>query len=181
MSAYADEGDAVIEMDLLPPRWLDIQDEVTEQLKDIAINSARLDKMLAKHVLPSFEEDHVRKRDEAAIEQLTQDITRGYRQCQQAVQRIQSMVREQREQGSLNQGEEMMAKNMQTSLAARIQEQSASFRKKQSAYLNSKPNTRDTMFAILMSSHQNFGRWAVWNRPSIELQLPFRILTPIHR
>ena len=30
--AYEDDGDVVIEMDLLPPRWLDIQDEVTEYL-----------------------------------------------------------------------------------------------------------------------------------------------------
>ena len=138
MSAYADEGDTVIEMDLLPPRWVDIQDEVTELLRDIALKAAKLDKMHAKHVLPSFEEDHVRRRDEAAIEQLTQEITSGFRACQKAVERIQSMVREAQQQGSVTQGEEIMAKNLQVSLAARIQEASANFRKKQSAYLNSK-------------------------------------------
>ncbi|KKY29260.1 putative snare complex subunit [Phaeomoniella chlamydospora] len=136
MSAYADEGDTVIEMDLLPPRWVDIQDEVTELLRDIALKAAKLDKMHAKHVLPSFEEDHVRRRDEAAIEQLTQEITSGFRACQKAVERIQSMVREAQQQGSVTQGEEIMAKNLQVSLAARIQEASANFRKKQSAYLN---------------------------------------------
>ena len=32
--AFDDGGDAVIEMDLLPPRWIDIQDEVTEALRN---------------------------------------------------------------------------------------------------------------------------------------------------
>src|ERR1700761_8889509 len=40
--AYDDDGDAVIEMDLLPPRWADISDEVTEILGDIARQSQTL-------------------------------------------------------------------------------------------------------------------------------------------
>ena len=50
-----DEGDVVIEMDLLPPRWVDIQDEVIELLKRITSKSMDLDKLHSKHVLPGFD------------------------------------------------------------------------------------------------------------------------------
>lgn len=133
-----DDGDAVIEMDLLPPRWVDIQDEVTELLADIAPKAARLDKLHQKHLLPGFGDEDARKEEEGVIERLTQDITRGFYECQKAIQRIEVMVRETRQQGGgVSNAEEMIAKNIQISLAARVQEASAHFRKKQSTYLKS--------------------------------------------
>jgi syntaxin 16 len=48
------------------------------------------------------------------------------------------MVREAKQQGNINQGEEVMAQNLKISLATRVGEVSAMFRKKQSAYLKSK-------------------------------------------
>ncbi|KAL2007710.1 hypothetical protein VTN00DRAFT_7692 [Thermoascus crustaceus] len=131
-----DDGDAVIEMDLLPPRWVDVQEEVTELLADIAQKSARLDKLHQKHLLPGFGDEEARKEEEGAIERLTQEITHGFHECQKAVQKIEMMVREARQQvGGVSKGDEMMAKNIQISLAARVQEASAGFRKKQSTYL----------------------------------------------
>jgi syntaxin 16 len=47
------------------------------------------------------------------------------------------MVRESKQQGRISKGEETMARNIQISLAGRVQEASAGFRKKQSAYLKS--------------------------------------------
>ncbi|KAK2740650.1 hypothetical protein FQN57_006019 [Myotisia sp. PD_48] len=133
---FEDDGDAIIEMDLLPPRWMDVQDEVTDYLQDIAQKSSRLDKLHQKHVLPGFGDEDVRREEEHLIEQLTQDITRGFHGCQRSIQRIEVMAREAREQaGDRNQAEETMAKNLQISLAARVQEASAGFRKKQSIYL----------------------------------------------
>lgn len=133
-----DDGDAVIEMDVLPPRWLDIQDEVTERLQDIAVQTKRLDQLHQKHVLPGFDDDDVKKREEHEIERLTQEITRGYQSCQNAIKRVDAMLREsaQREGGSTK-GEEVMARNLKVSLATRVGESSAAFRKKQSAYLRS--------------------------------------------
>ncbi|EED14946.1 SNARE complex subunit (Tlg2), putative [Talaromyces stipitatus ATCC 10500] len=130
-----DDGDAVIEMDLLPPRWVDVQEEVTETLADIAQKSARLDKLHQKHILPSFGDEGARKEEETIIEQYTQEITRGFHSCQKAIQRIDALVREQKQLGSVTKGDETMAKNIQISLAARVQEASARFRKKQSTYL----------------------------------------------
>lgn len=125
-------------MDLLPPRWLDIQDEVGEILTNVTLKSANLDRLHQKHVLPGFDDEHVKQREEREIEKLTQDITRGFHECQRAIQRIEKMVREAQMAGSLSKGDETMARNIQIALAARVQEVSASFRKKQSNYLNSK-------------------------------------------
>ncbi|KKY15116.1 putative snare complex subunit [Diplodia seriata] len=140
MSAYDDpnDGDAVIEMDVLPPRWLDIQDEVTEKLQDISGQTKRLDQLHQKHVLPGFDDDDVKKREEREIERLTQEITRGYQGCQKAIKRVDAMLREsaQRE-GGTSKGEEVMARNLKVSLASRVGDSSAAFRKKQSAYLRS--------------------------------------------
>lgn len=136
--AFEDDGDAVIEMDLLPPRWVDVSEEVTELLTQITRKSAKLDKLHSKHVLPGFDDEDVRREEEGEIERLTQEITRGFHACQKAIQKIEKMVRESRQQGGVSKGEEMMARNIQISLAGRVQEASASFRKKQSTYLKSK-------------------------------------------
>jgi hypothetical protein len=135
--AYEDDGDAVIEMDLLPPRWLDVQDEITEHLAEIAKQTRKLDQLHQKHVLPGFDDEDVKKREEREIEQLTQGITRSFQKCQQAIKRIEMMVREAKQQGNIHQGEEVMAHNLKISLATRVGEVSAMFRKKQAAYLKS--------------------------------------------
>ena len=135
--AYDDaNGDAVIEMDLLPPRWVDIQDEVSDILKDITLKAFQLEKLHAKHVLPGFDDDSVKQREEREIEILTQEITRGFQQCQRSIKRIENMVKEARSSGSLSKGDETMAANIQIALASQVQEVSATFRKKQSSYLN---------------------------------------------
>ncbi|KAL8828206.1 MAG: hypothetical protein Q9170_006702 [Blastenia crenularia] len=133
--AFEEQGDAVIEMDLLPPRWIDVQDEVTEILGTIAAKSVDLDRLHQKHVLPGFEEEDVKREEEDRIERLTQEITRGFHDCQTAIQRIEMMVRDARRQGGVSRGDETMARNIQISLASRVQEASAGFRKKQSNYL----------------------------------------------
>ncbi|KOS41750.1 hypothetical protein ACN38_g7357 [Penicillium nordicum] len=130
-----EDGDMVIEMDLLPPRWVDVQEEVSELLSGIAQNSAQLDKLHQKHLLPGFGDEDLRKQDEGVIERLTQDITRSFHDCQRAIMRIETMVGESKAHGGVTSGEETMAKNIQISLASRVQEASARFRKKQSTYL----------------------------------------------
>lgn len=138
--AFDDDGDAIIEMDLLPPRWADISDEVTSYLSSIATKSQKLEKLHQKHVLPGFDDEDVKKAEEQDIERLTQQITKGFHDCQKAIQRVEMLVRENKQQGGISKGEETMAKNIQISLAGRVQEASAGFRKKQSAYLKSMPS-----------------------------------------
>ncbi|KAI1864864.1 hypothetical protein JX265_004128 [Neoarthrinium moseri] len=126
-----DDGDAVIEMDLLPPRWADISDEVTDLLADVARKSQALERLHQKHVLPGFNDDEAKKAEEKQIEDLTQAITKGFHDCHRCIQRVEQMVKD----GNMTRAEETMARNVQTSLATRVQEASAGFRKKQSAYL----------------------------------------------
>lgn len=132
-----EEGDAVIEMDLLPPRWVDVQEEVTELLRGITLKSNQLEKLHQKHVLPGFDDEAAKKEEEDVIERMTQEITKGFHDCQRAIQRVESMVREGKQTGGVSKGDETMARNIQISLASRVQEVSASFRKKQSNYLKS--------------------------------------------
>ncbi|KAL0639789.1 t-SNARE affecting a late Golgi compartment protein 2 [Maublancomyces gigas] len=126
---FSNNGDTVIEMDLLPPRWADVSDEVNDILLDIARGSAKLDKLHQKHVLPGFDDN--RSAEEGEIERLTTEITRGFHECQSKILKVQSMV----SGGEASKAEEAMAKNIQISLATKVQEASTSFRKKQSAYL----------------------------------------------
>ncbi|KAJ5164594.1 uncharacterized protein N7500_006424 [Penicillium coprophilum] len=135
ISETDEDGDMVIEMDLLPPRWVDVQEEVSELLSEIAQNSAQLDKLHQKHLLPGFGDEDLRKQDEGVIERLTQEVTRSFHDCQRSIMRIETMVAESKAHGGVTSGEETMAKNIQISLAARVQEASARFRKKQSTYL----------------------------------------------
>jgi syntaxin 16 len=138
MSAGAfDDRDAVIEMDRLPPRWLDVQDQVTEWLDNISKQIKKLDQLCQKHVLPGFDDEQVKRREEREIEAMTQEITRGFQTCQKAIRRIDNMVKESHRTGSLSRGEETMAQNLKVSLATRVGDSSALFRKKQSAYLRS--------------------------------------------
>jgi syntaxin 16 len=136
--AYEDDGDVVIEMDLLPPRWLDIQDDVTEALTEIAAETRKLDQLHQKHVLPGFDDEDVKKREEREIERSTQLITRRFHDCQKNIKRIDSMVAEARDHGGVNRSEETMARNLKISLASRVGDASALFRKKQATYLKSR-------------------------------------------
>ncbi len=132
-----DDGDAIIEMSILPPRWADISDEVADMLADIALQSSKLDKLHQKHVLPGFDDDAEKKKEEREIEQLTQGVTRGFHECQRAISGIDNMVKEAQRDGTISAAEEKMAQNIKINLASRVQEASAGFRKKQSAYLKS--------------------------------------------
>ncbi|KAG9241378.1 t-SNARE [Calycina marina] len=133
--AFEDDADAIIEMDLLPPRWADVSDEVTEHLAIIADKSVKLDKLHQKHVLPGFDDEDQKKSEEGEIERLTQDITKGFHDCQKAIKRVEHLVNDNKQRGGVSRGEEIMARNIQISLAGKVQEASAGFRKKQSSYL----------------------------------------------
>ncbi|KAG5983733.1 hypothetical protein E4U55_007318 [Claviceps digitariae] len=134
-SDFADDGDAVIELDVLPPRWADASDEITELLAQIAAKAQQLEQLHQKHVLPKFNDDEAKKGQGVQIDRLTQQITKSFHECQRRVKRIDQLVREAKHSGAISKAEETIARNVQISLATRVQEASAGFRKKQSAYL----------------------------------------------
>ncbi|CAO3609521.1 unnamed protein product [Cunninghamella echinulata] len=106
-----ESSDSVIEMSVLPPQWVDIVDEVDEALVQIKDKISRLETM------------------HPAIDQLTSDITDEFYRIKRDIQRINA--------GNGNNSEQdyTLARNIQTSLATKVQEISTSFRKQQSNYL----------------------------------------------
>ncbi|EIM81249.1 t-SNARE, partial [Stereum hirsutum FP-91666 SS1] len=111
---------------------VDYADQVEDILLSTQAKIAALDKLHAKHVLPGFTD---RSSEEREIEAATTDITKDFRQCQSLIQRIapphafpptSSKAHEQ----------ELAAKNVQRGLAAKVQDLSATFRKKQRVYMD---------------------------------------------
>ncbi|BFZ60335.1 t-SNARE affecting a late Golgi compartment protein 2 [Saitoella coloradoensis] len=122
-----DNGDTVIEMDMIPPKWADVSDEVHELLDQIKKKGATLDKLHQKQVLPGFDD---RREEEGRIEDLTSEITMHFHDCQRLIKKIEAQST-----GTDSEAEAIMAKNIQISLATKVQESSSAFRKKQSTYL----------------------------------------------
>ncbi|KAI0675101.1 t-SNARE [Trametes maxima] len=121
---------------LIYPRIVrvDIADQVKEILAGVEAKITALDKLHAKHVLPGFSD---RSAEEREIEAATTDITKDFRQCQTLIQRIGSVPQHSFPPSHPGQSRhhELAAKNVQRGLAARVQELSATFRKKQRVYM----------------------------------------------
>ncbi|GJJ75184.1 syntaxin 16 [Entomortierella parvispora] len=122
-----DGAETAIEMMMLPPKWVDIVDEVDEELDRIKTNVQRLDTMHKKHLLPGFDD---RIQEERDIERLTDEITQQFHGCQRRIKRINSESR----QSDSNQ-EQIMSRNVQMSLAQKVQDASTLFRQKQNTYM----------------------------------------------
>lgn len=127
-------ADAVaIEMDTLPPVWLDISEEVDELLSKIKERSAKLSILHKKNSLPGFDD---RAAEEKQIEQLTYEITSELHQCQSLIKKFDQMS----SNSATTQSEINMASNMKISMASKVQTLSTEFRKMQSNYLKSLRN-----------------------------------------
>ena len=119
--------DVAIEMDTLPPRWLDLQDEIEEGLRRIAKLVTKLEPLHKKHALPGFED---RSREEREIERLTNDITAAFKRCNDQVKAIESQG-----ETSAREVDRKVAKNVTQAMAQRVAGENAKFRKAQAAYL----------------------------------------------
>ncbi|TFK54221.1 t-SNARE [Heliocybe sulcata] len=116
----------------LPPKWVDITDHVEEVLADTKQKIATLDKLHAKHALPGFAD---RTAEEREIEGLTNEITRNFRTAQALIQRITTTPSSSYPPQGSQHSEALAAKNVQRGLAAKVQEMSGVFRKKQRVYM----------------------------------------------
>lgn len=116
----------------LPPRWVDVSEEVDALLQGMAPKLAELDRLHAKHLLPSF----VDKSDqERQIESLTSEITADFRLASKHIGRLASHTTQAMRSNELRAHEITAARNAQTALATRVQQMSSLFRRKQSLYL----------------------------------------------
>ncbi|KAF9244909.1 t-SNARE [Melanogaster broomeanus] len=116
----------------LPPKWVDLSDQVEELLANVQPKVTALEKLHARHALPGFTD---RTAEEREIEAATTDITRDFRSCHTLIQRIGSEQGHTFPPSNNNQHELLAAKNVQRGLAARVQELSSTFRKKQRVYM----------------------------------------------
>jgi len=92
-----------------------------------------LEKLHAKHVLPGFSD---RTAEEREIEAVTTDITKEFRLCQNLIQQIGSFPAHSFPPADQKtRHEALAAKNVQRGLAARVQDLSVTFRKKQRVYM----------------------------------------------
>ncbi|KAL4244006.1 syntaxin family protein [Abortiporus biennis] len=126
-----DAGHVSIDVDL-PPKWVDIADQVEDILTRIQAQITALDKLHAKHVLPGFTD---RSAEEREIEAATTEITKDFRACHSLIQRIGSSTEHAFPPSSGSRHQALAAKNVQRGLAAKVQELSATFRKKQRVYM----------------------------------------------
>ncbi|SCV73382.1 BQ2448_7308 [Microbotryum intermedium] len=125
-------------VEVLPPRWVDLSDRVDEVLQRVKPKISQLDKLHAKHILPGFKD---RSAEEREIDALATEITSDFRSCQRLIRQIAEMSRALLQQRVTHANAEstrlelIMAANVQTALATKVQELSGTFRKKQTAYL----------------------------------------------
>ncbi|KAH9998525.1 t-SNARE, partial [Russula compacta] len=120
-----------------PKNRVDYVEQVEEILAATHAKVAALDKLHAKHVLPGFAD---RSSEEREIEAATSDITKDFRRCQALIQRIGAVSAPPDHsfpptRPNAAQHHALAAKNTQRGLAAKVQELSATFRKKQRVYM----------------------------------------------
>ncbi|KAK9456999.1 t-SNARE [Dipodascopsis uninucleata] len=145
--ALTEIGDNPIELDILPPSWTDISDEVNQILDMIKEKSVKLDRLHQEHILPGFDD---RSQQEIKIEHLTAEITQHFRECQRLIRSLESLAN----QPAVTSAQVMMSKNMQISLATKVQDLSSQFRKKQSAYLRKLRENQAASLSV-MSTHSS--------------------------
>ncbi|KAJ7901845.1 syntaxin-like t-SNARE protein TLG2 [Mycena olivaceomarginata] len=111
-----------------------------------------LEKLHAKHVLPGFTD---RSSEEREIEGITTDITKDFRRCQALIQRIGTQPHTfppSHPDAQSTAHAALAAKNVQRGLAAKVQDLSATFRKKQRVYMESK-------FRLPMAIYLSISSW----------------------
>ncbi|KAF8906528.1 t-SNARE [Gymnopilus junonius] len=117
----------------LSPSRLDSSDQVDHILAATEANIQALDKLHAKHVLPGFSD---RSQEEREIEALTNQVTQDFRRCQSLIHRISTPPHAFPPNPQSSTHEARAAKNVQRALAAKVQNLSATFRKKQRVYVD---------------------------------------------
>lgn len=145
--AGAAASDTVIEMDTLPPRWVDTTDEIDDLLGKIRKLSKTLEPMHKKHALPGFED---RTAEEREIERLTAQITTLFHKCSNLIKKVEKETQSGRDV------DRIMSRNVTQAIAAKVSAENASFRKGQSAYLarlRSRPSVNKT--AVAEDSRRN--------------------------
>ncbi|KAF6760276.1 t-SNARE [Ephemerocybe angulata] len=128
-----DQPHIALDVHELPPAWVDLSDQVEDLLEDAQSKIVSLDKLHSKHILPGFSD---RSHEEREIEALTTNITKDFRRCHFLIQKIGAFQPHTFPPDPQSSNHQLhAAKNVQRGLAAKLQDLSATFRKKQRVYM----------------------------------------------
>ncbi|ORY77913.1 t-SNARE [Neocallimastix californiae] len=109
------------ELTNLPPSWMDLVDEMNESVETITKEIQILSEMHKKHLIPNFEN---KEKEERLINNKTDEITQSIVMCQRKIKNMCVTTE--------NSQSNKLKKNIQMSLATKIQDLSQLFRKTQS-------------------------------------------------
>ncbi|GAQ77640.1 syntaxin of plants [Klebsormidium nitens] len=109
----------------LPPAWVDVSEEVATEIGKLRLKMAELSKIHSRALMPTFDDSGG---TDQTIEIVTQEVTRGFKKCEQKLRRLEA------EKGAKGQ-DASIRKNVQRALATDLQAISLDFRKQQKAYL----------------------------------------------
>ena len=123
--------------DQLPPKWMDVSDNVDALLASIRPRMDSLARLHEKHLRPGFTD---KSAEEKQIESLALSITHDFRRASRLVAALasytQHLIRSSKQANSDATVRQIaLAQNAQTALATRVQDLSGAFRKQQSLYL----------------------------------------------
>ncbi|XVE63105.1 hypothetical protein DITRI_Ditri06bG0173000 [Diplodiscus trichospermus] len=107
----------------LPPAWVDVSEEIADNVQHAQAKMAELAKAHAKALMPSFGDG---KEDQRNIEALTHEITTLLKKSEKRLQKLSAAGPSE---------DSNIRKNVQRSLATDLQNLSTELRKKQSTYL----------------------------------------------
>ncbi|ORX47594.1 t-SNARE [Piromyces finnis] len=129
------------ELSSLPPLWMDLVDEINENVDNITKEINILSDMHKKHLIPNFEN---KDEEERLINEKTDEITQNIVMCQRRIQNMGVTTD--------NTQSNKLKKNIQVSLATKIQDISQIFRKTQSSYLSKLRNQETKINNSLMQT-----------------------------
>lgn len=119
--------------DVLPPRFVDLTEEIVENLGQIERLIKQLNGLYRKNSLPGFED---KSHDEKEIEDLSYQIIQLFQRCYNVIKKLQHIFDSQMMDGKqLNRGELIILDNMRKRYAQEIQSESNKFRVLQNNYL----------------------------------------------
>jgi len=110
----------------IPSYWTDLVDEINESVEYITKEIQNLSELHRKHLIPNFEN---KEEEERLINHKTDEITQTIVSCQRKIQNLGVP-------DTLDSQSAKLKKNIQVSLATKIQDLSQLFRKTQSSYLS---------------------------------------------
>lgn len=114
-----------------PPPWVDLNQELVEEMERINRKTEDLKKLHRQHLLPGFDEDD-RHSEEHQIDQLGREIAQSLQSCDLGVKQIAAPGGAR----NLSPQEARVRASAQTSLATRLHGLTTRYRKEQDSYMS---------------------------------------------